>query len=221
MVLTKNKKPSKKVKRKPTKKKIHVEQTKPKKPKKPKKPANNNLNQRFDAEIQAQRKQGVVVQNVSSVELIFDGIEKRLIHELNKPNVNYALVISPWCSNQSILKALASLSGAAILTYRDKHTKSAIRMKLFQAITPLKSGMDRVRCLQCGSGRQKSIIHQKMLVFLDGDRKPVSSAWGSWNASGGSESNIEMFSLSNDQRVAEACRDEFCRIYGISRRLCQ
>lgn len=204
-----------------TKKKKTVKKKTTVKRAKAKVPTNNNLNHRFDSDTQARRRQGVVVENVSSVQLIFDEIETHLINELNKPNVHYALVISPWFSNGRVWKALSRLRGGAVLTLREKYHRSQKRIDEMHSIQPFKPGMDRVRCLQCGAGRQKSIIHQKVWIFLDGDRKPISAAWGSWNASGGGSTNIEMFSLSDDHRVATEMYQEFFRIFNISRRLCQ
>jgi len=151
--------------------------------------------------------------------MVFDDIETRLLDELTNPSVQYVVATSPWFSNATIWKALARLRGASVLTIREKHHRSKKRIDEMNAITPL-VGYDRVRYLQTGAGRSKSILHQKFFVFLDHNFRPISVAFGSWNASGGGGSNIELFSFVADERVASAFVTEFKRTYHVSKRLC-
>lgn len=178
-----------------------------------------NLNHRFDAAAQKVRREGVVVRQVSSVRVGFAGIEDLVLDELCKPSVHYVLACSPWFSNSKVLRAMASKPGAAILTYPDKHTTSASRLAAFRAITPI-AHLDRVRGLKSGRGRNRSILHSKFFVCLDPQQTPVSVLLGSWNASGGADTNIELVTLSDDPRLAAACRDEFFRLYEISTTVC-
>jgi phosphatidylserine/phosphatidylglycerophosphate/cardiolipin synthase-like enzyme len=177
----------------------------------------NDLNAKFSHRVRALRRRPASFDQVSNVSVLFDGIEAHLVQLIQNPSVHYVLVSAPWCSSPAILRALATKAGVGILTQPTK--LSAVRRAAYAALTPLGSGMDRVRGLRMGRGRQKSILHQKALVFLDERRVPIGAATGSFNLSGanGSSTNIENMLVLNDARVARTMADEWERVYAIAR----
>jgi len=185
------------------------------------KPLPNDLNKCFSTSIQAQRRTPQSFDNVSNVTVLFDNIEDHLVELINNPSVHYVLAAAPWFSSKALFEALATKEGVAILTQPDKHCKSTVRQKAYAALKPFRSGMDRVRGLRLGRGRQKSLMHSKGMVFMDADRVPIGASTGSFNMSGAnsSSSNIEQMIVCNDERVASSFAAEWFRIYDISRRM--
>lgn len=204
-------------------KKASQAKTKPKKGKRPLSATTlpNNLNAKFTPSIQAQRRTPVSFDNVSNVTVLLDNIEANLCQLIANPSIRYVLATAPWCSSKALFKALAGKEGVGLITQPDKHCRSTTRQQAYAALKPLRPGMDRVRGLRLGRGRATSIIHSKLLVFLDQDRQAVGCATGSWNFSGpnGSSSNIEQVLVLRDPRLASTMRDEWHRIYDISKRL--
>ena len=202
-----------------TKSKAQKVKARAKKPATP--PLRNDLNAKFPAGVRALRRRPLSFDNVQNVTMLFDDIESHLCHLIRNPRVHYVMVAAPWCSSKALFAALASKQGVGLLTQPDKHVRSAVRRQAYGALKPIEPGMDRVRGLVMGRGRQKSILHQKMLVFLDQDRTAIGAATGSFNLSGanGSSSNIENFLVMNDARVADECAQEWRRVYAISKRL--
>lgn len=192
----------------------------PKKPPVEKKPTpklksrGTDLNARFSPGEQAVR---ATPQTFAGGEIWFDCIETRILDRIKDPLNKFALVASPWLSSQTILRTLASaLDGVAVLTNRDKATRSALRTKAFLALPPL-AGYARVRYIGAGSGRKRSHPHQKFLVFLDADHAPREVVVGSYNLSGGSETSLETMVLLRCADAAAHYAAEFDRIAGIAR----
>lgn len=184
-------------------------------------PLTNDLNAKFSSAVQAERRAPHSFDNVSNLSILFDGIERHLVQLITHPRVHFCLVSAPWCSSKAILAALATKRGVGILTQPDKHSQSAVRRQAYGALAPFQPGMDRVRGLRIGRGRQQSILHQKCVVLLDSDRSPLGAATGSFNLSGanGSSTNIENMIVVNDHRVAAELTEEWRRVYSISRRM--
>ena len=145
----------------------------------------------------------------------FHDIERKLFDRISDTSHAYAACTSPWASNLRWIQHCAhNLLGLSLVTFHDKPS-SIRRLAAYKQCKPLRD-RDRVRTLSTGSGYNRCIIHQKVVVLLDTDAKPVEVLLGSYNLSNGSSRNIETMVQICDPGVATVFYDEFCRVYGIA-----
>jgi len=174
----------------------------------------NDLNKRFSQTIQEKRRRHTNAN--ARICVVFDDIETKLLEHIGDNHCKYVAILCPYFSNQKILKALSTKDGVSIVTTYDKNLKSKVRTKSFKELSPLLE--DRVRTLNCGTGKSKSIMHSKVIVLLDYEKRPYRAIGGSYNFSGGSETNIETMTVYDNAVVAKSFYDEFFRVYGISKK---
>ena len=174
----------------------------------------HDLNRVFQASVAKKR---ASVHSFGGGEVWFDEIERRIVEAIQDPAVRYVLCSSPWFSSQPILKALGKKGGCSILTNRDGRVMkgSAVRNRAFEALKSIPN-LDRVRVCSKGRGRTKSIPHQKFLVMLGSNSRPLRCLVGSYNFSGGASTNLEVVTFHKEERIANILGEEWKRVYGIS-----
>lgn len=182
--------------------------------KKPKR--STNLNHRFPIEQQVIRRTPQEYMDGTSGEIWFDNIEEHLIGRIKDPENCFALIFSPWLSSQPILKCCREhLKGVSCLTNLDKGTKSKIRTEAFSKLPPFQE-LNRVRVLGAGSGRNRTLPHCKIVLFLDMNQQPREVVTGSSNLSG-QIGSLEVMVLLRSCTAGKAFYDEFMRQYELAR----
>jgi hypothetical protein len=148
-------------------------------------------------------------------EVWFEDIEEKIVRRLRDPAVSYVLVASPWMSSQTVLRELAKKKGCAILTNRERGMRSSkVRNGAFGKLSAYGT-RDRVRVLSVGSGKTKSIPHQKFIVLLDEAGQPLGCIFGSYNLSGGAPTNLEVMSYCAGPEMAHIFQREWERVYKV------
>lgn len=149
------------------------------------------------------------------MQVVFDNIETTILDYLNDPHCHNVAIISPYLSSEPILKTCSTLEGCSIITAHDKYLKSKKRMDMFNDLSPLKNA--RVKTINRGRGRTKTICHQKTLVLLDYEQRPYTAISGSFNITNSAPSNLETVTIYKSPLLAKAYMEEFERIWSISK----
>jgi len=172
-----------------------------------------NLNNAFSASVRTKRSRGTSAK--ANVHVVFDNIEATVLEHLADPHCMNVVILAPYFSNKKILKACAGFEGCSIVTNYDKSMKTKVRLDLFNNLSPLLGA--RVRTLNAGLGRNKTLIHTKCLVLLDYEKRPYKALAGSFNLSENAANNIEQFTVYNCPLIASAFYDEFVRVTSVSK----
>ena len=149
------------------------------------------------------------------MQVLFHNIEATILEHIADPHCQNVAVLGPYFSNLNILKACSSLAGTSIVTTYDKYLKSKVRMDAFNELVPLLDA--RVKTLNRGKGRNKTILHTKAIILLDYEKRPYKVISGSWNFTQNSENNIETMTVYQNPCVAKGFWDEFQRVYSVSK----
>ena len=173
-----------------------------------------NLNELFTQTVQTKRL--CTVAGNSNIQIIFNNIEERIIELLGDSHCKSVAIMGPYFSNRKILKKCSEMESCSIITNYEKGMKSKVRMDAFNALSPLLNA--RVKTLNAGRGRNKSILHSKVLILLDERKKPFKAVAGSWNFSGNACNNIEQMTVYSSPLLTEAFFEEFKRVWKISKR---
>lgn len=172
-----------------------------------------NLNELFSAPVRSKRSRGT--SSKANIQVIFDTIEETILEHLSDLHCKNVVIMAPYFSNKRILKACSGMEGCSIVTNYDKGMRSKVRADLFNDLSPLLNG--RVRTLNAGCGRNKTLLHTKAVILLDNERRPFKVLAGSFNLSENAANNIEQFTVYNCPIVATAFYNEFKRVWGISK----
>jgi len=147
---------------------------------------------------------------------VFDGIEDTILELLDDPHCHNVAIISPYLSSEPVLKKCSALEGCSIITAYDRYLKSKKRMDLFNGLSPLKDA--RVKTLNRGRGRTKTICHSKIIVLLDYEKRPYTAISGSFNITNSAPSNLETVTVYKSSAIANAYMEEFERVWDISKK---
>lgn len=176
-------------------------------------PKRQNLNTRFPSNVRTKRARGVSVN--ASVTVVFDEIESTILQRLSEHRCHYVALMAPYLSNKRILKACSTLAGVSILTNYEKAMRSKVRTTLFNDLTPLLDG--RVKTMNAGRGRNKTLLHTKAMILLDATQTPYCVLAGSWNFTENSSNNLEQITMYDDAKIAASFYEEFTNVWGLSK----
>ena len=70
-----------------------------------------------------------------------------------------------------------------------------------------------------GSGYNKSLMHHKFIIGLNEQKQPIWVSNGSFNFTKSAVNHIENIMMIDDEKVATLFKDEFMRLFPISRPL--
>ena len=145
-------------------------------------------------------------------EILFDDIESRITELILQTRTCYISCIVPYVTNKAIMNALSEKSGTRMITNLGPHIKSNIRNK---QLSRLKKWDDSeksvIKTLSRGTGRNKTIIHSKIIIGYNKDKSPLWVTNGSWNATENSKNNIEnMVVYTNQFFIAAFCHEFEC-----------
>ena len=173
-----------------------------------------NLNESFSPAVQAKRL--CTVATNANIQIVFNNIEEKILELLSDPHCKSVALMGPYLSNRKILNKCSEMDSCSIITNYEKAMRSKVRMNLFNDLSPLLDG--RVRTLNAGRGRTRSILHSKVLVLLDYEGRAFKAVAGSWNFSGNACNNIEQMTVYVSPQLANAFYDEFKRVWKISKK---
>jgi hypothetical protein len=173
-----------------------------------------NLNALFPEPVREKRCQRISA-NVN-VQVVFDSIEPTILEHLQDKHCCSVAIMGPYFSNHEILKACSTLDSASIITTYDKYMNSKVRMDAFNELSPLLDA--RVKTLNRGRGRNKSIMHTKAIILLDYEKRPFKVIAGSWNFTLNAANNIESMTVYSNPLIATSFFDEFKRVWKISKK---
>ena len=103
--------------------------------------------------------------------------------------------------------------------YKDKITKAKGNQAKYRNLRKLPMAKSAVNTIGCGSGYNKSLMHHKFLVGLDENKKPTFVINGSFNFTKSAVNHLENCMVIEDESVAKLFKDEFMRLFPISRPL--
>ena len=172
-----------------------------------------NLNELFPEPVRKKRSETVSAR--SGVQVLFHNIEATILEHIADPHCQNVAIMGPYFSNLNILRACSTLAGTSIVTTYDKYLKSKVRMDAFNELVPLLDA--RVKTLNRGKGRNKTILHTKAIILLDYEKRPYKTIAGSWNFTQNSENNIETMTVYQNQSIAHAYMNEFERVWSVSK----
>lgn len=173
-----------------------------------------NLNELFPDHIQKKRCERVSAN--ANVQVVFDKIEETILEHLEDRHCRHAAILSPYFSSHRILKACSKLESCSLITTYDRYMKSKLRMDGFNSLSPLLDA--RVKTLNRGRGRNKTIVHTKAIVLLDYEKRPYKVISGSFNFTQNSENNIESMTVYNHPAIANGFWEEFQRVWTVSKK---
>lgn len=143
-------------------------------------------------------------------EIIFDNIESRITELILQSETCYISCVVPYITNKSIMNALSDKRGIRMITNLGPHLKSDIRKKQISKLTNWdESEKCIVKTFSRGSGRNKTIIHSKILIGYNKDKIPLWVTNGSWNATENAKNNIENIVIHTNQFFVGAFCHEF------------
>jgi len=174
-----------------------------------------NLNDLFPIQVRVKRSQPVDCGS-ANVQVVFSNIENVILEHLEDNYCQNVAILGPYFSNLKILKECSKKKSCSIVTTYDKYLKSKVRMTAFEKLKPFKE--DRVRTLNAGRGRNKTILHTKCIVLMDYECRPYKIITGSFNYTQNAQNNIENVTIFRDPIIAQNYLDEFNRCWSISKR---
>tara|TARA_B100000795_G_scaffold252937_1_gene222823 strand:- start:77 stop:619 length:543 start_codon:yes stop_codon:yes gene_type:complete len=173
-----------------------------------------NLNELFPEPVRRKRSETVAAR--SGVQVLFHNIEATILEHIADPHCHNVAILGPYFSNLNILKACSTLAGTSIVTTYDKYLKSKVRMDAFNELVPLLDA--RVKTLNRGKGRNKTILHTKAIILLDYEKRPFKVISGSWNFTQNSENNIETMTVYQNPQISNGFWEEFNRVWSVSKK---
>lgn len=174
-----------------------------------------NLNDLFTKPIQSKRARPIDCGS-ANVQVLFNNIEKVILEHLQDNYCQNVAILGPYFSNLKILKECSKKESTSIITTYDKYLKSKVRMNAFNDLSPFLDA--RVKTLNAGRGRNKSIMHTKAIVLMDYEKRPYKVLCGSFNYTQNAQNNIENLTVFRDQKIAQNYLDEFKRVWDISKK---
>jgi len=173
-----------------------------------------NLNKLFSQTIQTKRSCPVNCGS-ANVQVVFSNIETVILEHLSDPHCQNVAILGPYFSNQKILKECSKKEGCSIVTTKDKYMKSKVRMDAFNSLSPLLDA--RVKTLNAGRGRNKTLMHTKAVILLDYEKRPYKVITGSFNFTQNAQNNIENITVFRDPIISKLFYEEFERIFKVSK----
>ena len=174
-----------------------------------------NLNEQFSKQVRVKRSQPINAGS-ANVQVVFSNIENVILEHLTDCQCQNVVILGPYFSNLKILNECSKKYSCSIVTTYDRYMKSKVRTTAFKKLKPFKE--DRVRTLNAGRGRNKSIMHTKAIVLMDYERRPYKVLCGSFNYTQNAQNNIENLTVFRDPIIAQNFLDEFSRTFTISKK---
>lgn len=175
-----------------------------------------NLNALFSDKDQCARRKRINCGS-ANIDVLFSNIECKIIEHIEDSYCAHVAVLGPYFSNQKLLKLFAKKKSCTIVTTFDKYMKSKIRMTGFKSIKEPFADC-RVKTLNAGRGRNKSILHTKAIILMDSEKHPYKVICGSFNYTSNASNNIENVTVLRDPSIAQHYLDEFYRVAAISKK---
>ena len=151
-------------------------------------------------------------------EILFDNIEARIRDLILKKETSYVSCIVPYVSNRIFLNALSEKAGTRLITNLGPHLKSKIRNTQMSNLEKWdKVERSVVKTFSRGSGRNRTMIHSKIIIGYNTDKKAIWVTNGSWNATENAKNNIENIIIYKDPFFIAAFCNEFECLWEVSR----
>lgn len=173
-----------------------------------------NLNNLFPRQVRSKRSTPIDCGS-ANVQVVFNNIEKVILEHIKDPYCQNVAILGPYFSNLKILKECSKKESTSIITTYDKYLKSKVRMNAFNDLSPFLDA--RVKTLNAGRGRNKSILHTKAIILMDYESRPYKVICGSFNYTQNAANNIENLTVFRDPRIAKNYLEEFKRVWAISK----
>jgi phosphatidylserine/phosphatidylglycerophosphate/cardiolipin synthase-like enzyme len=170
-----------------------------------------NLNLRVSS---AERAAVTAVENVASVQVVFQDIASRIVEQISR--VPYVVGCVAWMSNAVILAKLAERDGVSIVVKNDKILKYGAVLERYSKLKPFRGQAQAVRCVGLRS-KKGDTMHHKFLVGLDEHESAQWVITGSYNATEQAEQNIENAVILTDKTIANAYLQEYKRVIAVSK----
>tara|TARA_B100001059_G_scaffold236035_1_gene284352 strand:- start:3875 stop:4408 length:534 start_codon:yes stop_codon:yes gene_type:complete len=156
----------------------------------------------------------------NTVSLMFDGslILKSILKNIKRKDTVFVVGCVAWLSNKRILSALSKKQGVCFVCTKDKLLKRKSNRAAFKLLKPCFPDSTPIRTVGAGRGRLKSLLHHKFIIGCSEDAKPLWVMNGSFNMTESAMTNIENMMLFEDEEVAQAFYEEFCRVFKISKK---
>jgi len=174
-----------------------------------------NLNDRFTKPVQTKRSRPID-SGSANVQVVFSGIEAKILEHLKDPHCQHVAIMGPYFSNYKILKECSKKDSCSIITTYDKYLKSKKRMDAFNDLSPFLDA--RVKTLNAGRGRNKTLMHTKAIILMDYEKRPYKVITGSFNFTNNAQNNIENITIFKCPKIAKSYIEEFHRCWKISKR---
>lgn len=181
-------------------------------------------------------KRGIEHSSDGKIEVVFAGLEPRLVYEISQWPVVVGCVA--WLSSWPVIEALAARDAVSLLVNKEDFLRpdtgrwSDIRLRLLYATIPNTSrwllGLDdysfadsndhqAIRCVGLGGGsRNRPRLHHKFLVFCDRHNAPQAVWTGSFNPTDNATRSLENAVIIRDETIADAYHKEWVALFGIS-----
>lgn len=177
-----------------------------------------NLNKSIE---DSSRKKQQVFEN-TKMKIFFNGfaIVNALCRQIRKKETHYILGACAWLTNTKIIDTIAgNTKGCCFIVTKDKITKGKQNMSQYRRLKKLPLASSSINTIGAGRGYNKSLMHHKFLVGLNENKKPIWVSNGSFNLTKSAVNHIENVMIIDDENVAALFRDEFMRLFPISRPL--
>jgi phosphatidylserine/phosphatidylglycerophosphate/cardiolipin synthase-like enzyme len=168
--------------------------------------------------VNSDRKRQKVVNNMK---IHFDGasIVKAIVRRINNDDTRYIIGCSAWFTNAKIISAMSLLDGVCIICTRDKITRAKTTQDKYKTLPTLNGAKSPIHIIGSGRGYNKSLMHHKFLVGLDKNQLPIWVSNGSFNMTTSAVNHIENCMIIDDDEVAEVFKQEFLRLFPVSKAL--
>ena len=162
-----------------------------------------------------------VIDNVK-MKIHFHGMSilNALLRKIKHHDTVYIMGCCAWLTNKRIIQAMGSnLKGVSIICTKDKITMAKSTQAKYRLLKPLQEGTSPINYIGAGRGFNRSLMHHKFLVGLDAAKQPLWCSTGSFNLTTSAVNHLENCMVIENVAVAAAFKEEFIRLYPLSRPL--
>lgn len=143
-----------------------------------------------------------------------------IVRRMKRSDCHYVVGCSAWFTNEKIIRAMSELKGVAMIVTLDKTAVAESNKRKYRTLPLLNDAKSAIQTIGTrGSKWTKSLMHHKFLVFLNEKQEAVAVSNGSFNLTNSATRHLENVVFHEDPGVATCFKEEFLRLFAISKPL--
>lgn len=162
------------------------------------------------------------VECAGKVKVHFSGerIVAAIVRRMKRSDCHYVVGCSAWFTNEKIIKAMSALKGVAMIVTLDRTAVTESNKRKYRTLPLLNNAKSAIQTIGTrGNKWTKSLMHHKFLVFMNEKQEAVAVSNGSFNLTNSATRHLENVVFHEDSQVACIFKEEFLRLFAISKPL--